>query len=120
MTTGARPPLRSAAPELTALAAAVRPDWSEDVISGVLRRAADDGMPWETALRRLPKLMTDPDAVPGDLLDDPRAAFRHQEPGDYAQGAAAVREALAAAARPTPDGDDPPQSDEALNGAQTR
>jgi hypothetical protein len=87
-------PIRSAWPELAVLAAASRPDWPEDVINGVLRRAYDDGMAWETALHRIPRLMTDPDAVPGDLLDDPKALFRRKEQGDYALGAAATREAF--------------------------
>jgi hypothetical protein len=60
--------VRPAAVELTALAVAVRADWSEDVVAGTLRRAADDGMTWPQVLTRLPKLMADPSKAPADLL----------------------------------------------------
>lgn len=63
--------VRSAAVELTALAVAVRADWSEDVVAGTLQRAAREGMAWPEVLVRLPKLMADVTKTPADLLAVP-------------------------------------------------
>ena len=65
--------VRSATPELVTLAVTVRPDWDEDVVSGILRRAADEGMTWKQVLVNLPRLMADPAADPRDLLPDSRS-----------------------------------------------
>jgi hypothetical protein len=65
--------VRSATPELVNLAVTVRPDWDEDVVSGILRRAADEGMTWKQVLVNLPRLMADPAADPRDLLPDSRS-----------------------------------------------
>jgi hypothetical protein len=107
MTDTAATPIRSAFPELVALAAAVRHDWAEDVISGTLRQAADKEMPWPVVLVKFPRLMADPGASPRDLLPDSADPLvrHHPDPDVATRGAAAVREALmtATSTKDTPD-----------------
>jgi|SRR5580692_601083 hypothetical protein len=87
--------VRTAAVELTALAIAVRADWSEDVVAGTIQRGIQ-AIGWPQVLTRLPALMKDPSKVPGDLLAGPRDKTRigisdHPRPANAEFRAAAKR-----------------------------
>lgn len=60
--------LHRATPELVALAHAARPDWREHAVRAVIAEAAAVGWTWPAVLVALPRLMCDPEAVPGDLI----------------------------------------------------
>jgi len=60
--------IRSAQPELLALAAVMRPDWEGRALSGALHSAAHNGWPWPRAFLATARLLADPDAQPRDLL----------------------------------------------------
>ena len=93
-------PVHSAAAELVALAAAVRPDWDERDVSGVIVQATQNGMTWEQVLTGLPRLMADPAASPRDLIPvGPLAGRRCPDPSVAAEGAAVIRELLEVFAR---------------------
>ena len=93
-------PVHSAAAELTALAAAVRPDWDERNVSGVIVQATQNGMTWEQVLTGLARLMADPAASPRDLIPvGPLAGRRCPDPSVAAEGAAVIRELLEVFAR---------------------
>ena len=94
--------VQRATAELAALAVAVRPDWDERDVTGVLTRAVQNGMTWEQVLVGLPRVMVDPAGQPRDLVPDPRfGERRHPDPSVAAQGAADIRE-LMTALRETP------------------
>jgi len=81
--------------QLTALAVAVRPDWDERDVSGVILQATNAGMTWPQILTGLPRLMADPKACPRDLIPDgwsPLARVAH--PGASERGAALARQLL--------------------------
>ncbi|MGW0993480.1 hypothetical protein ACWD5V_09250 [Streptomyces sp. NPDC002523] len=90
---------QSATPQLLALAAAARPDWSPDQLRDVLAqlRCRED-----TSFGRLvvavAQLIADPDAEPPDLLAARPEPWRHRRrppgPETAHRGAAAVRAAL--------------------------
>lgn len=86
--------VRPAAIELAALAAAVRPDWNADIVSGTLRRAHDNGMPWPKVLVNFPRLMADPLADPRDLLK-PLESPLAKKPGTEASANVEWRQAKA-------------------------
>ena len=93
-------PVHSATAELTALAAAVRPDWDERNVSGVIVQATQNGMTWEQVLTGLARLMADPAASPRDLIPvGPLAGRRCPDPSVAAEGAAVIRELLEVFAR---------------------
>jgi hypothetical protein len=70
--TAAGAEVRRAVPELTALAAAVRPDWDRANVGAVIANAAAVGMTWPQVLVALPRLMADPHARPSELVPDHR------------------------------------------------
>jgi hypothetical protein len=72
--------VRRAPAELAALAVAVRPEWDERTVSGVIAMAPNEGMTWPQVLVALSRMMADPSASPRDLL-----AERHfPQPGKTA------------------------------------
>ena len=86
--------------ELIVLAAAVRPDWDERNVSGVIVQATQNGMTWEQVLTGLARLMADPAASPRDLIPvGPLAGRRCPDPSVAAEGAAVIRELLEVFAR---------------------
>ncbi|MCX3059602.1 hypothetical protein [Streptomyces beihaiensis] len=87
-----------ATPQLLALTAACRPDWSSDQVRDVLGQARTEGMTWGHVLVVVAQLIADPDAEPPDLLAARRELWRHRRrppgPETAHRGAAAVRAAL--------------------------
>lgn len=96
-TAGALPEIFRATEELVALALAVRRDWTERDVRDALTRAAHKGVEWPQALTRLPQLMIDPRAMPGDLVPGVHSPLV-RVPGAAPNGA--YREARAAMGRP--------------------
>jgi len=81
--------------QLTALAVAVRPDWDERDVSGVILQATNSGMTWPQILTGLPRLMADPKAAPRDLIPDGWSPLaRVAYPGASERGAALARQLL--------------------------
>ena len=81
--------------QLTALAVAVRPDWDERDVSGVILQATNSGMTWPQILTGLPRLMADPKACPRDLIPDGWSPLaRVAYPGASERGAALARQLL--------------------------
>ena len=60
--------IRTAQPELIALAVAVRDDWNEADVQAALMAAHGAGWSWPHALLELVRLMTTEDAEPRDLV----------------------------------------------------
>ncbi|GHA00988.1 hypothetical protein ACFOOM_12485 [Streptomyces echinoruber] len=87
-----------APPQLLALAAASRPDWSIDQLRDVLAQAHTEGLTWPRALVIVAQLIADPEAEPPDLLAARPEPWRHRRrppgPETYQRGAAAARAAL--------------------------
>jgi hypothetical protein len=87
--------IKSAMPELIALAEASRPDWDADELRGALVGAAERGWPWPRALVATATLLADPDGMPRDLrarTSDPLHPAA-PEPGDPQARAAIIAEA---------------------------
>jgi hypothetical protein len=95
--------VRRATAELTALALAVRADWDEHAVSGVIQQAGYDGMTWPQVLVAFPRLMADPQASPRDLVAERHFAQPSSNlalPAEVnAQRAAEVRELMELALR---------------------
>ena len=75
--------IQPAIPELTALALATRPGWTETAVTGAILAAKTAGWSWPRTLTRMARLAADPDAEPQQMLDelrDPlkRAAGTHR------------------------------------------
>ncbi|MGW1001743.1 hypothetical protein [Streptomyces sp. NPDC002520] len=89
---------QSATPQLLALAAAARPDWSPDQLRDVLAQARTEGMAWSRVLVLVAQLIADPNAEPPDLLAELPEPWRYRRrppgPETAHRGAAAVRAAL--------------------------
>ncbi|MFF0139740.1 hypothetical protein ACFYRN_25210 [Streptomyces sp. NPDC005227] len=88
---------RPATPQLLALAAAARPDWSPDQLRDVIAQARCLDFTWGRLLVAMAQLIADPEAEPSDLLAGSPEPWRrrHRPAPDTAQrGAAAARAAL--------------------------
>ncbi|MEU8275707.1 hypothetical protein ACFYOK_10800 [Microbispora bryophytorum] len=96
--------IRTAIPELVALATAVRPDWAAADVQAAIVDAKTCGWTWAQALVGMARLIVDLDARPGELVPpnpDPQRSKAPQKPGrpaDHADDLAAARAAAAAAA----------------------
>lgn len=64
--------IKSAVPELTALALAARPGWTETAVTGAIMAAKTAGWSWPRTLTRMARLVADPDAEPQQMLDELR------------------------------------------------
>jgi hypothetical protein len=64
--------IHSAAPELLALAAVMRPDWDQRDLSGAMSSAFNNGWPFPKAALAAVRLMCDPDSEARDLLAETR------------------------------------------------
>lgn len=86
----------SAAGELQALAAVMRPDWDQRALSAALMSASAAGWPWPRAFLAAARLLADPDATPRDLLAETRDPLRRDPPSAPGANAeyAAARAAL--------------------------
>ncbi|WP_329214948.1 hypothetical protein OG352_05600 [Streptomyces sp. NBC_01485] len=90
---------RPATPQLLALAAAARPDWSPDQLRDVLAqiRCRED-MSFGRLVVAIAQLIADPDAEPPDLVAGMPEPWRHRRqppaPDTAHRGAAAARAAL--------------------------
>lgn len=60
--------IHSAAPQLLALAAGMRPDWSDDDLRGALAAAAGNGWPFARACLAAVRLLCKPGSEARDLL----------------------------------------------------
>lgn len=88
-----------ATPQLLALAAAARPDWSPDLLGDVVAQArCRDDWSFGRLVVAVAQLIADPQAEPPDLLAALPDAWRRRrhppEPETAHRGAAAVRAAL--------------------------
>jgi hypothetical protein len=64
--------IKPAAAELTALALAARPGWTETAVTGAILAAKTAGWSWPRTLTRMARLVADPDAEPQQMLDELR------------------------------------------------
>jgi len=64
--------IKPAIPELTALALATRPGWTETAVTGAILAAKTAGWSWPRTLTRMARLAADPDAEPQQMLDELR------------------------------------------------
>ncbi|MET7776261.1 hypothetical protein ABZU94_10715 [Streptomyces mirabilis] len=89
---------RPATPQLIALAAAARPDWSIDQLHDVIAQARYRDITWGRLLVAIAQLIADPDAEPPDLLAQAPEEWRRRRhpstPETAHRGAAAARAAL--------------------------
>lgn len=97
-----KPEIFAAAPELIALAVAVRPDWAPADVQAALVDAKSHNQTWPQALVGLVRLVVDPDARPAELVPRP---LDPQRPGPRVVGDPERHaDALAAAKRACADG----------------
>jgi hypothetical protein len=68
--------VESAAAELTALALASRPGWTEREVRGAILAAHTAGWDWPRTLVEMARLIADPQAQPRQLLDELRDPLR--------------------------------------------